>query len=595
MRRRPTILGAPRTKAVAAAIPRRRAGLAACIASHSSERANLLAVMSVPPPNSVPGRTERPSCRERWLESAFVVVIATVYAGTLILARFKYQASQDAYWHFAAAREIASGGLRGEAEPRLPWTILAQMPVDHYFGFHLMLAPFAALPNALWGLKLATLAFFVVVPLALLWFLRARAVQWAWAWCFLPLLFSNQDWRYLMLRGGNWMLVLSLLFLQAAFFMPSVRRRRVSILLVCYLATLSYQGGVLLLPLHVAALLSAFALRRDALDRSRLWEPALTALGLALGFIVNPYMNASAAPLRLLWFHVSYMNLDPAHLYPGLREFGPMPLAYLPANPVFIIAPCVVLGIAAWVVVRAVRGQRPSYEVSVLLGAALVGMALTARAIRMREYGVPWAMLFVAAATPALAPSALRKIISPALALATCLLLLIQWPDTFDLLGDHLPNAQYEGARPLLQAYRGPPVLNIAEGDYTTLRWEDPDVAVVQGLSHYFLYPNRPVFDDVSAIRDSPNPAVQLSALHRFYQRGVRLVAVQQRHASARLFEQFPAAFRLAYRSPASLVRKRFVSNIYVIDPVQLKLALARSTAVPRAPNPSDARAPPQD
>lgn len=537
------------------------------------------------------------SALEAWLGAAFVTVVSTVYGGSLILARLKYQASTDSHYHFAVAREIVQGKLRGEAEPHLPWTILVQLPVDHYFGFHLLLAPFAALPNAVLGLKLATLAFFVAVPLCLFWFLRARGAHLAWAWSLLALLFSNQDWRYLMLRGGNLILVLSLVFLQAAFFSANVRRRRIGIVGVSYLAALCYQGGIVLLPLHLAALATTFALRRDLLEKRQLWEPLLTVLGLALGFVINPYMNGHAATLKFLWFHISYMDADPAGLYPGLREFGPIPLDYLTANPEFIVAPCVVLFVAGWVVLRARRGRPPSYAVAVSLGAALAGIVLSARAIRMREYAVPWAILFLGVATPPLSlrTSTMRRAASLALGVAVCLFLLIKWPDTYDLLGEHLPTAQYQGARQVLEAHRGPPVLNIAEGDYTTLRWEDPGVATVQGLSHYFLYPNRPVFDDVTIIRDSRDRTARLGALQRFYARGVRLVAVQHRNSVFRLLERYPAAFQLVYRSPYPQVSKYFASSIYVMDGPRIHAAIAQSAEPDGEDEPPPRAAPSQE
>ncbi|MEI9935715.1 MAG: hypothetical protein WDO69_00690 [Pseudomonadota bacterium] len=512
----------------------------------------------------------------RRLAALFVSVVSVLYGGSLILARWDYQASADSYYHFAVAREIAQGNFRSELAPRLPWTILGQLPVDHYFGFHLLLAPFAALPSAVWGLKLATLVFFVAVPLSIYRFLAARGARFAWAWCFLPLLFANQDWRYLMLRGGNWLVVLSILFLQAAFFTPKKQSRQIAIVLVCYAATLSYQGGLILLPLHLGALCSALLLRRDAIDKAQLTEPLFTVLGLALGLLVNPYMNGSAATFRFLWFHLGYMNLDPAGLYPGLREFGPVPLAYLTANPEFIVAPGCLLAAAGWILVRAWRGQRPSYAVCVLLGAALTGLVLSARAIRMREYAVPWAVMFFATAVPPWPwpTPLLRKAAGPLLGTAVCVLFLVKWPDTFDLLGEYLPAAQYEGARRILQAYRGPPVLNVAEGDYLTLRWEDPDVVAVQALSHYFLYPNRPVFDDVTVIRESPSRRARLLALQRFYQRGVRLVAVQHRNLAYQTFEQSPDAFRRVFTSPAKIT-PQFRCSIYVLDAAGIAAAIA--------------------
>jgi len=511
------------------------------------------------------GSVEPPRRANPWLASWFVVVVSTLYGGSLILARFGYQASADSYYHFAVARDMVHGHLRSELTQHAPWTILARLPVDHYFGFHLLLAPFAAIPSAVWGLKLATLSFFVGVPLSVYCFLAARKVKFAWAWCFAPLLFANQDWRYLMLRGGNWLVVLSIAHLGAAFFIRPTRVRRIAIVLVSYVATLSYQGGVILLPLHLAALLSTWLLRRDSLPRERLWEPLL-----------NPYMNGSAATLRFLWFHVSYMNLDPAGLYPGLREFGPVPSSYLRENPEFIAAPCVLLATALWVSIRAYRGHKPSYAVAVLLGAALAGLLLTARAIRMREYSVPWAVLFFAcSARPwPWATPLLRKAAAPLLASAVCVCLLFKWTDTFQLLEEHLPAAQYAGARPVLEAHRGPPVLNIAEGDYTTLRWEDPDVVVVQALSHYFLYPNRPIYDDVTLIRESRSRLARLRALQRFYQRGIRLVSVQNRNPAYRTLEQYPQAFRPVFRSATDQVETPFRSTIYLLDGASLELAI---------------------
>lgn len=521
-------------------------------------------------------RAEVPRPRARLFALLFVVLVSTFYGGSLILARWDYQASADSYYHFAVAREIAHGHLRSELAARVPWTILSKWPVDHYFGFHLFLAPFAALPSAIMGLKLATLLFFCAVPLCCFWFLAERRVRFAWAWSFLPLLFANQDWRYLMLRGGNWLVVLSIAFLQLAFFTRSKRRRWVGIVLVSYLAMLSYQGGLILLPLHLGALGTTWLLRRDALEKVQLGEPLLTVLGLGLGLLINPYMNGNAATFRFLWFHVAYMNLDPAGLYPGLREFGPVPLRYLTANPEFIVAPLCLIAAAAWVVIRALRGQRPSYATSVLLGAALAGLLLTARAIRMREYAVPWTVMFFASAVsrwPWHTPL-LRKAATPLLGSAVCILLLTKWPNTFDALGEHLPAAQYEGARSVLEAHRGPPVLNVAEGDYLTLRWEDPDVVVVQALSHYFLYPNRPVFDDVTTIRRARTDRPRLLAIERFYQRGVRLVAVQHRNLAFDSLERYPAAFRLIFRSPAKITPE-FACSIYVVDGSGLSAALA--------------------
>ncbi len=514
--------------------------------------------------------------RQRWLGAAFVTVVSTVYGASLVLGKLGYQASTDANYHFAVAREIARGNFRSEAEPHLPWTILSELPVDHYFGFHLLLAPFAGLFGALWGMKLATLALFSAVPLAVYAFSSKSGARHAWFWAFVPILFANQDWRYLMMRGGNWIVILSIAFIWVAFFLEPRRLRRVSLLLLAYVSALSYQGGMVLLPLHVAGLASAFVLCRAQLAREKYWEPALTALGLALGLTLNPYMNVHFAPWKFALYHVPQMNLDPAGLYPGLREFGPVPLANLLANPEFIVAFGVVLAAIVIVLVRALRGHRPTYAVAVLVGVAALGLLLTARAIRMREYSVPWAVLLLALLVPPLPLRArMKALLFPLGVLFVLLGLVVKWPDSIELMGQGLPTAEYRGARPLLEKYRGPPVLNIAEGDYTTLRYEDLDVAAVQGLSHYFLYPNRPVFDDVTTIRESKDPARRLQALLRFYDRGVRLVSCQHRHSADALLLRFPSAFQLVFRSPIPEAEQRVGASIYVIDRAALAAAIA--------------------
>lgn len=502
---------------------------------------------------------------------ALVVFLTTAfYGGSLMLSRWWYQASADSNYHFAVAREIARGNLTSERSPHLPWTVLSDMAVDHYFGYHALLAPFAWIPDPVLGMKLSTLLFFCAVPLSVYWFLKSRAVPLAWVWALTPLLLSNQDWRYLMLRGGHLIVPLSFAFLHFAFFASTQRRRRWGIVFVAWLAMLCYHGALVLLPLHVAGLLSLGLLRRDLLEKGQGWEVLLTLVGFALALTLNPYMDASASTWRFLWYHVGYMNFDPADLYPGLREFGPVPFYLLVQNPIFWIFPLVVVVVAARVISRRVAGARPTHAQAVLLGAALVGLVLAARAIRMREYAVPWALCFLATMTPAVPAKwpMLRKL-APAIAGAlACCVLLLKWPDTFAALGKHLPTDQFSGARPLLEETAGRPVLNIAEGDYTTLRFEYPDVVAVQGLSRYFLYPNKPVFDDVWELRRTNDPTRRLQILQRFYDRGVRLLAVQHRNPVFDYAEQHPEVLQLAYR--ASYKRPTAAlegSSIYRLDP----------------------------
>lgn len=515
-----------------------------------------------------------------WGGLLFVVAVSLGYGASLLAARMGYQASHDSHYHFAVAREIFEGNFRSEQGQHLPWTLLAELKVDHYFGYHALIAPFAALSDPEIGMKLATLTLFVGVFVAMYLFLRARGVAMAWVWALLPALFSTQDWRYLMLRGGHWMVPLSLLFLQVAFFVKAPVARRVGIVVVAYVAMLSYQGSVVLPAIHVGGLAASWVLRRGALAHGQALEPLLTVAGLALGLTLNPYMDLHASTWKFALYHVTYMNLDPEGLYPGLSEFGPIPLEHLVANPEYALLPLLVVVMAAREVARRVRGETVDATRAVLAGVALVGVVLAAKAIRMREYAVPWAFAFLAVAAPRSLGTGALRYAAPTLASALVIAgLWVKWPYTHAQLGQHLPTNQYRGARPLLEAHAGHPVLNVAEGDYTTLRWEYPDVACVQGLSRYFLTTNRPVFHDVWTLRDTKDPRERLQILSRFYDRGVRLLAVQHRNPVFRFAEHHPTALRPAYRSRFEGDVKIKGSSIYVLDGDGIQATLTRMDA----------------
>lgn len=480
----------------------------------------------------------------------FVLVVSFSYGLGQLLSRWGYGASQDGYYHFSVAERIFQGDLFPEVGKDLPWTLLADLPVDHYYGYHALIAPFAAVPDRRLGMALASATLFSGVFIALFSFLRARGVAAAWVWALLPGIFSNQDWRYLMLRGGHWLVALSFVYLHLAFFVESPRVRRVGLVLVAYVGMLSYQGALVLLVAHLGGLASLWFLCPGALRPKQLRDPLWALLGFALGLTLNPYMDAIAATWKFAAYHIGYMNSDPENLYRGLSEFGPIPLDLLWQNPDFIVLPLLVLILMGNQVMLRRQGRPVDTAVAVMAGVAMAGMLITGRAIRMREYAVPWMFTFMALCAP-------RSLLLTSWARAAHVLggglvllaLWVKWPQTQHQLGQTLPIGQYEGSRPILEAFAGHPVLNIAEGDYTTLRWEYPDVVCVQGLSRYFLTTNRPIFDDVWALRDSPNPRARMEILARFYDRGVRLLAVQHRNLVFQFAEQHPAALRPVYRS----------------------------------------------
>jgi hypothetical protein len=107
----------------------------------------------------------------------------------------------------------------------------------------------------------------------------------------------------------------------------------------------------------------------------------------------------------------------------------------------------------------------------------------------------------------------------------------------------------YEGARPVLASNHSSPVLNLVEADYNLLKWEYRDVSCVQGLSRYFLLPNRQIYDDVQMLKN-PKTGDQdrFRALDRFGALGIKLVANHVSRIDGRrtAFDSFARKYRHA-------------------------------------------------
>jgi hypothetical protein len=485
---------------------------------------------------------------------------AAVYAASLLALRPGFQPSADSHYHFSVAREIAHGTLVPDVARGLPLTVLRDMPVDHYWGYHLLLAPFALIPNPEFGMKVATVVLFAAVCASMVAFLHSRGVAYAWAWGLLPMLFSTQDWRFLQLRGGQ--LVVPLLFAttQLAFFEPRARWRRTGLVALGAAGMLSYNGAIVLLPFHIGGTAALLCLDRAALG-NRAWEPTLTALGLALGLTVNPYMDRRASTWRFAALHVGDMGRDTAHLYDDqpIAEFHGFPPSVLLSHPEWLVLLAAVL-VALVLVARRASAHRERSDAVVLAGMAVAGIALTAHAMRTREYSVPVAFSLLAVVSP-------RAIETRSLsALLAGLLGIGAWTHgrtTLPLIASHLPTHQYGGARPLLEANGSRPILNIAEADYCLLRWEYDRVVCVQALSRYFIYPYPALFHDVWVLHDRAETSPETAAvLRRFWDRGVRLVAVHRTHSMMRYAKSHPELLAPVFESPVD------GATIFALDPV---------------------------
>jgi hypothetical protein len=285
----------------------------------------------------------------------------------------------------------------------------------------------------------------------------------------------------------------------------------------------------------------------------RLFEPAITALGLALGLTLNPYMDAHASTWRFAALHVGDMGRDTAHLYDDqvIAEFHGFPPQVFGWHPEWLVLVVAVVAAVAWVAWRVrTRPSETRLDAIVLAGMSVAGIALTAQAMRTREYSVPVGFALLAVLASRRGTPGARRIVNGVAACLLAPILILHGQTTLPLLASHLPTHMYRGARPLLEANGDRPILNIAEGDYPMLRWEYDQVVCVQGLSRYFIYPYRALFRDVWEIHDRADTSPETVAiLRRFWDRGVRLVAVHRTHKMMRFAEAHPELLEPVFRS----------------------------------------------
>lgn len=491
---------------------------------------------------------------------ALLVALASgAYAAWVLALAPGYQPGADSHYHFVVARQIAAGTLVPDVARALPFTVLRDMPVDHYWGYHLLLAPFGLVHAAELGMKTATVVLFGAIYASMYLFLRARGVLHAWAWSLAQVPFLAQDWQYLQLRGGQLVVPLLFALTQVAFFDDRPWRRRTLLVVLGYVALLSYHGGIVLLPFHAAGVLALLFLQRSALQRWQIFEPALTAAGMALGLTVNPYMDARASTWRFFALHVGQMGRDSARLYEdqAYAEFHGFPARALLQYPAWTL----LLAATVCAIVVAVRRERSKATI-VLAGMAAAGIVMTALAMRTREYSVPVAFVLLAL----LASRERVRLLAPVVATGLAVAFVLHGLEMAPILKTHLPTRQYRGARAILEANGDHPILDIAEADYCMLLWEYDRVVCVQALSRYFIYPYKDLFHDVWELHDRADVSPETpSILHRFWDRGVRLVASHRTHKMMVYARAHPELLHPVFCSPID------GACIFALDP-----ALAR-------------------
>ena len=226
---------------------------------------------------------ESPSIRSRWAGRAalplcgFFGIVFGLCA--LFYSRHPLLYDADSYYHLTVARAYAHEGILHD----LPWarfSLMHQGFGDKELLFHLLLAPFAALPDPLLGGRLA-LALLDALALAIVGWLAWRAVgRWGLLVPFFMALGSEElAWRLVRLRPE----LLSLaLFLAALWAVARGRYRWLGVLAAVY--TLSYTAFHAFVGLCLILFVFFGWVRRR-------WEPGLALyplLGAGLGLVVHP-------------------------------------------------------------------------------------------------------------------------------------------------------------------------------------------------------------------------------------------------------------------------------------------------------------------
>ena len=489
-------------------------------------------------------------------------VIGFCYSWWVLTQAAGYQPSADSHYHFTAARCLLRHGPWPSPALGLPFTIFAQLPVDHYWGLHVLLTPFAAIGDYSLGLKLAAAVGCSFVFAALAAFFARRQVSHPIAWALLCCLFSNQDWRYLQLRGAQLLLPLMLVCIELIAFVRASWWRNLLVLLTVWLAMLSYHGAVMLVPIAATSAAAAqfctashegVSVRLRAIGR----DTGLATTGLLFGLVINPYADRHGATFRFLIYHLTKMGRDSNNLYTDqpLAEFHGMPPALLVWHPEWGLLLLATLGTLMWLFARATRRRPPARDACVLGALALLGIVFVSQALRMREYAVPLAFTFLAVAWRDSKPVPRWYRALPLLVASAALVLKV--PETVRLTRQHLPTDLYRGAHGLLAANGANPVLNLAEADFGMLRIEYLDVVCIHSLSRYFLLPNRAVYDDLWYLYRNPGQSeVRTEAvLQRFQERGVRLIATHGNRALDVWATEHPGWLQVAFKSPVGAAR----------------------------------------
>ena len=293
-----------------------------------------------------------------------MAVVAVVAAGHLAL--FPRVADLDAFYHIGHAAAYLEGSFFDTSLPWATQSVIGDVGGDLWWGFHVLLAPLAAVAGVEWAVRSGALVLTLLLALAVALVLRRHAVTGVGWWAALFFLaVPNVFYRHLMMRPHVLSLGISIVLVSVL-----VRGRGWHVALLCLALAwvhlnLAWLGPALVVAYAVARIPVLVSSQDDG-DRSVPPGIALPAavVGAVLGWLLRPDALATLSLLRIQLvevFEVQALDM-PLTFAAELTPIGIPELAR--SSGLFLLLWIGVLAVVLLWEARALRGSGPISFVS---------------------------------------------------------------------------------------------------------------------------------------------------------------------------------------------------------------------------------------
>lgn len=299
----------------------------------------------------------------------------------------------DSFYHARVAKQMVEHGFRLDFHA-LPLTTLEQHYADHHFLYHVLLMPFVAWLDPLWGIKIAQVIFATAAMLTLYSFMRAFRYRAPLLWTLAVISTGSFLFRLMLDKVPALSIMLFILGIWAIF-----RRKKIALAACGFAYVWLYAGFPILIGVvGIAMIIHLFfswrqpagGLHNKTID----WKGAAdlllpTLIGILLGIITHPYFPQNLAFYWEQTVRIGLLN-QASNIGVGQEWFG-QPFLKLVNNIGILAIAGIVIGL--FFSSRAVLTARNV----VLLVLSVFFFAMTMRSQRNIEYLVPVLAITLAA------------------------------------------------------------------------------------------------------------------------------------------------------------------------------------------------------